>query len=389
MRVIVVVLDSLGVGDTPDAGAYGTRGSNTLAHVADWADGLEVPAMEKLGLGELCPSPGIQSPDSLLGSYGSMYELSNAIDSTTGHWEMMGVVVEEPFPTYPDGFPPEVIEPFTEAIGRKVLGNRPASGTKIIEELGREHIDSGNPIVYTSADSVFQVAAHEDVIPVEELYEICRTARGILTGDHAVGRVIARPFVGEPGSFDRTHRRKDFTVDPFGKTVLEDVYEAGYPVYSVGKINQIFSGRGITEARKGKNNADSVELTRKLLQEQREDCLIFTNLVDFDMRYGHRNDPGGYARALEEWDEGLRTLLDVLGRDDLLMITADHGTDPTTDSTDHSREMVPLLVHGPSVKSGVDLGVRIGFYDIGQTVLDCFNLPLREAPTSLLPEIIA
>jgi phosphopentomutase len=316
-----------------------------------------------------------------------MCETSNAVDSTSGHWEMMGVRVEEPFPTYPEGFPDEVIEPFEEAIGRDVLGNRPASGTKIIEELGEEHLTTGNPIVYTSADSVFQIAAHEDVIPVDELYEICREARAILTGDHAVGRVIARPFVGELGDFTRTHHRKDFTLKPIDRTVLEDVSENGYPVYSIGKINQIFSGEGITETQKIKDNTDAVDAILNTLNRAEDDSLIFANLVDFDQRYGHRNDPAGYATALQEWDQGLARIRETLAGDDVLMITADHGTDPTTESTDHSRELVPLLVDGPNCREGHDLGVRIGFQDLGQTVLDLFDLPTRLNATSFLEEI--
>lgn len=389
MRVIVVVLDSFGVGDAPDAQGFGTSGSNTFGHVADWAGGVELPVMAELGLGELYPAVGIESPARIRGSYGAMYEVSNAIDSTTGHWEMMGVEVEDPFPTYPEGFPDEVIDPLSRVIDREILGNRPASGTRIIEELGQEHLESGAPIVYTSADSVFQVAAHEEVIPVEELYEICREARAILTDDHAVGRVIARPFVGSPGDFRRTHRRKDFTLEPFGPTVLDDLSNSGYPVYGVGKINEIFSNRGITESFKTRDNRDGIDRIRDLIETKREECLIFANLVDFDMRYGHRNDPGGYARALEEWDGALEGILELLNEEDVLMVTADHGTDPTTPSTDHSRELVPLLVYGQKLRSGIDLGVRIGFQDVGQTILDCFGLECRLEGASLLPEVRA
>jgi phosphopentomutase len=387
INVILVVLDSVGIGDSPDAVEFGTDGSNTLAHVAEYADGLELPAMERLGLGEIYPLLNVESPDSIDGCYGALCERSNAVDSTSGHWEMMGVEVQTPFPTYPEGFPPEVIEPFEEAIDRKALGNRPASGTKIIEELGKEHLETGNPIVYTSADSVFQIAAHEDVIPVDELYEICRTAREILTGEHAVGRVIARPFVGELGSFERTHRRKDFTVPPPARTVLEDLQSAGVPVHAVGKIGQIFSEEGIDETYKAKNNQDSVDQTISLIESLDEDSFIFTNLVDFDMRFGHRNDPAGYADALEEWDRGLEDILAAMAPEDLLLITADHGTDPTTEITDHSRELVPLLAFSEEGRSGVDLGVRVGFQDLGQTVLDAFDLPTRLTARSFLPEM--
>lgn len=381
-----MVLDSVGIGDSPDAVEYGTHGSNTLAHVADYVGGLDVPVMERLGLGEIFPLLGVGTPEELDGCYGALCERSNAVDSTSGHWELMGVEVENPFPTYPEGFPPEVIEPFEEAIDREALGNRAASGTKIIEDLGEEHLETGNPIVYTSADSVFQIAAHEEIIPVEELYEICREARKILTGDHAVGRVIARPFIGELGSFERTHRRKDFTVSPPDRTVLEDLQAAGVPVHAVGKIGQIFSEEGIDESYKTKNNRESLDRTISLV-ESHEDRFLFTNLVDFDMRYGHRNDPSGYARALEEWDRGLEELLGTMGSSDLLMITADHGTDPTTEITDHSRELVPLLVYGEQARSGIDLGVRVGFQDLGQTILDVFDQPTRLEAESFLSDL--
>lgn len=377
IRIFLVVLDSVGVGDAPDAATFGTDGSNTVGHVAEWAQGLDLPAMQRLGLGQVYPVLGVGSDQEVDGFYGAMHETSNAIDSTTGHWEMMGVEVKEPFPTYPDGFPDEVIDPFRESIDRDVLGNKAASGTKIIEELGEEHLATGNPIVYTSADSVFQIAAHEEVIPVEELYEICRKARRILTGDHAVGRVIARPFIGELGDFERTHRRKDFTISPIEKTVLEDLQEAGHTIYSVGKISQIFSNEGIDEVLKGKDNQALANKVISLIETAEDESLVFANLVDFDMRYGHRNDPGGYASALEEWDGYLETMLASLRDEDILMITADHGTDPTTDSTDHSRELVPLLGFGRHCTGDVDLGVRIGFSDIGQTLLEGFGLETR------------
>lgn len=377
IRVIVVVLDSVGIGDSPDAENFSTAGSNTVAHVSDWEGGLDLPRMERLGLSKLYPTLGLDHSAPVEGCYGVMNERSNAVDSTTGHWEMMGVQVDEPFPTYPDGFPDEVIDPFEDAIDKKVLGNRPASGTKIIETLGKEHLETGNPIVYTSADSVFQIAAHEEIIPIDELYEICKVARSILTGDHAVGRVIARPFVGELGNFERTHRRKDFTVEPEEKTVLEDLTEAGFGVYAVGKINQIFSGKGIKKSSKAKNNEDALDQTIDFIETVEDESLIFSNLVDFDMRYGHRNDPRGYAEALEKWDSGLDSLITAMKKDDILMITADHGTDPTTDSTDHSRELVPLLAYGQELQSGVNLGVRLSFADLGQTILEFFDLPAR------------
>ncbi len=384
-RVILIVLDSVGIGDAPDAGNFGTAGSNTLANVSTTVSGLDLPSMERLGLGHVFPILGVEAHPSPTGGYGALSEVSNAMDTTIGHWEMMGIRMDSSFPTYPDGFPrDDVIEPFEREVGREVLGNRAASGTVIMEELGEEHIDTGRPIVYTSADSVFQIAAHEDVIPVRELYRICKIARNILTGDHAVGRVIARPFVGDPGEFERTHRRKDFSLDPPEQTVLDDLDEEGVPVWAVGKIGDIFSRRGIRESHKTRHNEHGIQVTLDLMDRLKEG-LIFTNLVDFDSEYGHRNDPAGYARALEEWDRGLERILDSLREGDLLMVSADHGTDPTTPGTDHSRELVPFLTRSPSFPGGVNLGVQIGFDTIGQTILDYFGLPTRLEAASLLP----
>lgn len=386
-RVVVVVIDSVGIGAAPDAHDFDSYNSNTLFNTASRVAGLSLPNMERLGLGQIYPVLGVDPHPQPLGNYGSLSEVSGAIDTTVGHWELMGVKVTEPFPTYPDGFPNEVIDPFERAIGRPVLGNKPASGTKIIEELGEDHIRTGSPIVYTSADSVFQIAAHEEVIPVVELYRMCKLARDILTDEHAVGRVIARPFVGKPGNFERTHRRKDFSLEPIGQTVMDDLQKVGYRVSAVGKISDIFAERGISDSSKTTTNSDGIEKTLELIKNQDEPGLIFTNLVDFDMKFGHRNNPLGYARALEEWDQGLGEILEELGDEDILMITADHGNDPTTEGTDHSRELVPLLVYGPGLKSGVDLGVRLGFYDVGQTILDYFDLNKRLEGESFLPEI--
>jgi len=385
-RVIVVILDSLGIGDAPDAGAFDTEGSNTLVNIATRVSGLSVPNMERLGLGHIHPILGVAPHPNPEGCYGAMSEVSNAMDTTVGHWEIMGIRTDQPFPTYPDGFPDEVIEPFEHEIGRPILGNKAESGTVIIEELGEKHMETGSPIIYTSADSVFQIAAHEDVISVPELYEMCETARGILTGEHAVGRVIARPFVGKPGEFDRTHRRKDFTMDPPGRSVLQDLKERGYPVKSVGKINDVFNGVGITESHHTRDNLHGIQTTVELIKEDFEG-MIFTNLVDFDSKYGHRNNPLGYARALEEWDQYLQEIFSAMGDGDILMITGDHGTDPTTDSTDHSRELVPLLVYGPTCKRGVELGVRVGVYDVGATVLDYFDIDRTIEGESFLSEI--
>lgn len=386
-RAVVIVLDSVGVGAAPDAGDFDSEKSNTLFNTSSRVAGLNLPNMERLGLGHIYPFLGVDPHPQPLGNYGSLAEVSAAIDTTVGHWELMGVRVDEPFPTYPDGFPDEVIEPFERAISRPVLGNKPASGTVIIEELGEEHMRTGSPIIYTSADSVFQIAAHEEVIPVVELYRMCKLAREILTDEHAVGRVIARPFVGKPGNFQRTHRRKDFSLDPIDQTVMDDLKKVGYSVKSVGKISDIFNGKGITDSTKTTDNADGIQQTIDLIKNDEEEGLIFVNLVDFDMRFGHRNNTLGYARALEEWDQALEEILGELKEDDMLIITADHGNDPTTPSTDHSRELVPLLVHGPNLKNGQNLGVRVGFYDVGQTILDYFNLSTRLEGTSFLPEI--
>ncbi|MGM0381189.1 MAG: phosphopentomutase [bacterium] len=386
-RVFLVVLDSVGVGAAPDAANFSSKNSNTLFNISRRVAGLNLPNMERLGLGHICPALGVDPHPQPLGSYGSMNEVSVATDTTVGHWELMGVKTDSAFPTYPNGFPDEVIEPFERAIGRPILGNIAASGTEIIEELGPEHMKTGSPIVYTSADSVFQIAAHEEVIPVVELYRMCNIARDILTGEHAVGRVIARPFVGKPGGFQRTHRRKDFSLDPTDKTAMQDLEEAGYEVVCVGKIGDIYNEVGATEIIKTKNNSDGIDKTIDLIKNNNEEGLYFTNLVDFDMKYGHRNNALGYARSLEEWDQGLADILELLKEGDMLIITADHGNDPTTEGTDHSRELVPLLVYGPDLEDGRDLGVRVGFYDVAQTILDYFDLPCRLEATSFLPEI--
>jgi phosphopentomutase len=386
-RVILVILDSVGIGSAPDANHFNSEGSNTIFNIATQVAGLNMPNMERLGLGHICPILGIDPHPQPVGCYGSLSELSAAIDTTVGHWELMGVSVEEPFPTYPEGFPDEVIEPFERAIGKPVLGNKAASGTVIIEELGEEHMQTGSPIVYTSADSVFQIAAHEEVIPVVELYRMCKMARDILTGEHAVGRVIARPFVGVPGGFQRTHRRKDFSLDPLEKTVMQDLEEAGYAVKCIGKIADIFNEVGATEVFKTRDNAEGIDKIIELVEETDDDGLVFANLVDFDMEFGHRNNALGYARALEEWDQGLEEIMASLGEEDILMITADHGNDPTTPGTDHTRELVPLLVYGKNIEDGVDLGVRIGFSDVGQSILDYFDLPCRLEASSFLSEL--
>ena len=387
-RVIVIVLDSCGVGELPDAAAFGDAGASTLAHTAAACGGLRMPTLGRLGLGRIVPVQGIPPDPAPTGAFGKMAEVSAGKDSTTGHWEMMGLTLDRPFPTYPRGFPPEVIEPFEVRIGRRVLGNRPASGTEILKELGEEHLRTGRPIVYTSADSVFQIAAHEDRIPVDELYRYCRIARAILTGPHAVGRVIARPFVGAPGQFVRTDRRRDFSLPPPQPTVLDRLHAAGVPVVAVGKISDLFAGRGITAAIHTHNDQDGMGQTLRAMHATRIG-LIFTNLVDLDTLFGHRNNPRGYGDDLEQIDAEMAKVVAGLGSNDLLIVTADHGNDPTSPSTDHSREYVPLLVAGPRVRGGVDLGVRRTFADVGATVAAALGVRPPETGTSMVGEVLA
>lgn len=373
-RVIVLVMDSVGIGELPDAELYGDKGSNTLGNIRKYAkENLILPNLEKLGLGKIEGVNGFNIPEQVTGCYGRMAEKSAGKDTTTGHWEIAGIIMDRPFPVYPDGFPPEIIEKFEKAINTKVLGNYAASGTEIIKTLGDEHVKTGYPIVYTSADSVFQIAAHEDVIPVERLYEMCRAARKILTGDHAVGRVIARPFNGSSGEYKRTERRHDFSLDPLGKTILDVLKENGLMVKAVGKIEDIFNQKGITHSVHTKGNMDGVDKTLQYMKEDFEG-MIFTNLVDFDMVYGHRNNIDGYAEALKEFDLRIPEIISALKEDDLLIITADHGCDPYTESTDHSREYVPLLVYGSRFKSDANLGTRNSFSDIASTIAEYFGL---------------
>ncbi|WP_173297542.1 phosphopentomutase [Thermanaeromonas sp. C210] len=370
-RVVLIVLDSVGVGALPDADQYGDEGSNTLGHIAESVP-LRLPNLARMGIGNIIPLRGIEAVDRPLAAYGKMGARAPGKDTTTGHWELAGLILERPFPVYPEGFPEEVIRAFEEAIGRKVLGNKPASGTAIIEELGEEHMRTGYPIVYTSADSVFQIAAHEEVIPVEELYRYCRLARELLKGEHSVGRVIARPFVGEPGHFIRTDRRQDFSLEPPGPTLLDILSENGLPVLAVGKIKDIFAGRGITRWIHTHDNMDGIDKTCKFLRESSHG-LIFTNLVDFDMLYGHRNDVEGYAAALEAVDRRLPEVMEGLDEKDVLVITADHGCDPTTPSTDHSREYVPLLIYGRRIRP-VNVGLRFTLADLAATVADLLGV---------------
>ena len=371
-RVILIVLDGIGVGSAPDAAAYGDEGAHTLAHVAEAAGGLRVPNLEALGLGHLSVLAGVRRTGQPDGCFGRMAALSRGKDSTTGHWEMAGVVLEKPFPTYPNGFPPDIIGSFQQAIGRKTLGNYAASGTTIIQEMGGQHLLTGSPIVYTSADSVFQIAAHERVIPADQLYGMCRAARRILVPPHQVARVIARPFSGEPGAFVRTDGRRDFSVEPTAPTLLDALKADGYPVIGIGKIDDLFKGRGLTRAVPAKSDAEALEETLRALKSVPRG-LIFSNLIEFDMLYGHRNDAAGCARALQAFDMRLPDILGGMQQDDLLCITADHGNDPTRPGTDHTREYVPLLVYGARVARGVNLGTRKSFADLGQTVAEALG----------------
>jgi phosphopentomutase len=381
-RIVWIVLDSVGIGAMPDAAAYGDEGSDTLGNIARQRF-LSLPALMRFGLANIRPLTGMAPVERPAGAYGRCTLASPGKDTTTGHWEMAGIILEKPFPVYPNGFPPDVMRAFEERIGRATLGNKAASGTEIIKELGEEHVRTGSPIVYTSADSVFQVAAHESVIPLAELYSICHTAREILRGPNEVGRVIARPFTGEAGHFTRTANRKDLAVPPPKGMLLDRLAEGGTAVYSIGKISDIFLGRGIAKSVKTKDNADGMAKTIAAMGEQ-DRGLIFVNLVDFDQLYGHRNDVEGYAAALETVDKWLPCL--PLKSDDLLILTADHGCDPTTASTDHSREYTPLLVYGDRAKAGVNLGTRATLADIGQTVAANFDTSI-DAGTSFLKDI--
>jgi phosphopentomutase len=370
-RVLVVVCDSWGVGDAPDAEAYGDQGSDTLANTATFVGGIHAPNIEALGLGMLTRIQGLASAAAPGSAHGRATERSAGKDTTTGHWEMMGIRLDEPFPLYPDGFPPEVLEPFEAAIGREALGNRPASGTEIIVELGEEHLETGRPIVYTSGDSVFQIATHKAVVDLATLYEWSRVARRLLTGPHNVGRVISRPFEGEPGAFVRSPERRDFSVPPPGSTVLDRLQGSGVAVLGVGKIQDIFSGQGLTEGRYSDSNDHGVDLTIEYLRRP-DPAFVFTNLVDFDSKYGHRNDPTGYAACVEAFDRRLPELIAALDGG-VLLITGDHGCDPTTPPTDHSRERTPLLVAGVEGDAR-DLGTRGSFSDLGQTVAELLGV---------------
>jgi phosphopentomutase len=376
-RITIIVLDSVGIGETPDSEDYGDVGSDTLGSIYKNIKHFSLPNMEKLGLRSI-KGTSIFLPEIKVGaSYGKMREVSKGKDTITGHWEMAGIILKTAFPTYPNGFPIDTIREFEEKIGRKTIGNIVASGTEIIKELGMEHQKTGFPIIYTSADSVFQIAAHEDVINIEKQYEICRMAREILVGEHLVGRVIARPFIGEKGLYERTSRRHDFSVNPISKTILDYLVEENFKVKGVGKIVDIFNNQGVTDFIHSDDNNDGIDKTIKYMNEK-FDGLIFANLVDFDMKYGHRNNIEGYGKTLIEFDNRLPEILSILSEDELLIITADHGCDPSTESTDHSREYVPLIVYKKNGKINKDLGIRNTFADIAATISDyfCFHTDL-------------
>lgn len=387
-RTIIVVLDSVGIGELPDAEDYGDKGADTLGNLAEAVGGLELPNLEQLGLGKIRDLKGMDNNIEAKGIYGKMAEASMGKDTTTGHWELAGLVSNTPFPKYPDGFPAEVIDPFLEKTGFDgILGNKPASGTVIIEELIDEHLETGNPIVYTSADSVFQIAAHEDVIPVERLYEICEIARDILTGEHGVARVIARPFIGEPGSLERTDRRKDFSLEPPQPTLLNLLEDAGQDVIGVGKIIDIFAGSGVTESNHVINNMECVDATLDYM-EKVDEGLIFTNLVEYDMTYGHRRDVDGYYQALKDFDNRLPEILASLKPTDLLVLTADHGCDPTYEGTDHTREYVPLLLVNQNLKKNMRLKTRDSFADLAATIAEFHGVGPTVDGKSFKEEII-
>jgi phosphopentomutase len=383
-RIILIVLDGAGIGEMPDAADWGDKGTDTIGHVIA-AEKPRIPRLQKFGLGNIhtmADLPPVAKPE---GSFGKAAIFSNGKDTTVGHWEMTGLITRQPFPTYPNGFPARILEPFKKAIGREVLGNRTASGTEIIKELGEDHVRTGNPIVYTSADSVFQVAAHEQVIPLEELYRICRIARSILDGPDRVGRVIARPFVGKPGSFVRTGNRRDFAIPPPEKTLLDRLKDSGLATVAIGKIASIFDFIGITGQLEAHNNAESIAQTIRALDSTPEG-IIFANLVDFDMYWGHRRDSRGYAQGLEFFDQCIPDIQHAMREDDCLVITADHGCDPTAYGSDHTREYVPILVYGKCLAGGVNLGTRSTLADIGQTVAENFGLRLSFG-TSFLGEL--
>ncbi|WP_103072096.1 phosphopentomutase [Aquimarina sediminis] len=373
MKVVILVLDSVGIGELPDAHLYNDTGSNTLGNIVKALPDLKLPNISRLGMGNIDKNIGLRPDSDPLGAYGKAIEMSKGKDTTTGHWEISGIVLDKPFPTFPKGFSKELIEIIERKIGVSIIGNVVGSGTKIIENYGEEHLQTGKPIVYTSADSVFQIAMHEDVIPIARQYEICEDIRSLLKDPYEVGRVIARPFVGTKDNFTRTANRKDFSIKPIYNTILDNVKNEGKEVVAIGKINDIFSGSGITQWKKTTDNNHGIQETITYIKQD-FDGLIFTNLIDFDMHYGHRRDVEGYGKCLMEFDRQLPMLMKELKSEDVLIITADHGNDPTASGTDHTREHIPILVYGKSIKKGVNIGTRASFADIGATITDMLDI---------------
>ncbi|MBM7648053.1 phosphopentomutase [Bacillus ectoiniformans] len=386
-RIHLLVMDSVGIGEAPDAERFGDKGSDTLGHIAKHMNGLNMPNLGKLGLSNIRAIQGIETADQPLAYYTKMEEASNGKDTMTGHWEIMGLHIETPFQVFPDGFPDELISELEEKTGRKIIGNKPASGTEILDELGKEHMETGALIVYTSADSVLQIAAHEEVVPIKELYEICETARAMTMNDqYMIGRIIARPFVGEPGNFKRTSNRHDYALKPFERTVMNELKDGGLDVIAIGKISDIYDGEGVTEAIRTTSNMDGMDQFSRVF-DQEFTGLSFVNLVDFDALFGHRRDPEGYGKALEEFDARLPEVLDKMKEDDLLIITADHGNDPTHHGTDHTREYVPLLVYSKRFTKGKEMPIRQTFADIGATIAENFQVNRPLHGTSFLEEL--
>ncbi|WP_316569730.1 phosphopentomutase [Neobacillus sp. YIM B06451] len=386
-RIFLIVMDSVGIGEAPDAEKFGDKGSDTLGHIAEAMNGLNMPNMGNLGLSNIREIKGIEKQQRPLAYFTKMQEASNGKDTMTGHWEIMGLNIQTPFRVFPEGFPDELLSDLEAQTGRKIIGNKPASGTAILDELGKEHMDTGALIVYTSADSVLQIAAHEEIVPLDELYKICEIARELTLDDpYMVGRIIARPFIGEPGNFKRTANRHDYALKPFGRTVMNELKDSGFDVLAIGKISDIYDGEGVTKSLRTVSNMDGMD---KLVDTLEMDFtgLSFLNLVDFDALYGHRRDPEGYGKALEEYDARLPEVFEKLNEDDLLIITADHGNDPVHPGTDHTREYVPLLVYSKKMGGGKELPVRKTFADIGATVAENFGVAMPEHGESFLSEL--
>lgn len=387
-RVVWVVIDSVGIGALPDSEKFGDENVNTLGNIVRKYSDIKIPNLLSLGIGNIDGVDFLDSVNKPIGSYGKCKEISQGKDTTTGHWEMSGVLVQTPFKTFENGFSDEIIKEFEKKTGRKVVANKPASGTAILDEYGEHQMKTGDVIVYTSADSVFQIAAHEEIIPLEELYEMCKIARDIMMGDNAVARVIARPYIGnKKGEFIRTSNRRDYSLNPFEPTVLDNIKQASLDVIGVGKIEDIFNGQGITQAIHTKDNMDGVDQTINYIKQNNRG-LIFTNLVDFDSKYGHRRDVKGYKNALEEFDKRIPEIMEAMNDDDILIINSDHGNDPTYKGTDHTREYIPVLVYGKNIKSGVNLGIRNTFADIGATVTDILGVKMPKNGMSFKSELV-